>query len=374
MTLSEVLKTVRSEKEEIQKVLEQLRNFHSQRFWFEYQQTLEFLIFSNRDFDSSAIIEFTLKELQTNLDPMVIIQFLDFYIEYQQLDYSEALRCIESVKEGFSKMKNALIFLNLLQLRQKLKAGELETFVTEVSVVEKEILQLRNCPKAIYAQLYKIKSEYLWRKKDYGSYFQIALRYIAYTEKTQLSLSLMLELSERCISSALVSDDLLSFNEITSSDLFTFLKTHDERHYLCEIALLFNAGKIEELKKAIEQNMFRIKNSTIEPFLEKITKNVRVIALCDHIFLSPQRFTYQNFNFQDISLIAKVPFNEVETLLIYILSTDMMKGYIDQVGQVFHVHSVKPRVLDLARIGQLKEKFQAWNANVSKTLSLVSSY
>ena len=373
MTLYEKLRNSKSDDEETNKVLESLRQHHSKKFWFEYQQVLEELVFKHRSFDSREIIESTFQELQTNLDSMVIMQLLDEYIERRQLAHTDALECIKYVKNGFSKISNALIFAKLLEMKQHLKEEQLDDFPTDISALEKEILQLRNCPRSIYAQLYHLKCDYIWKKKEYSSYTRAVLTFIAYVKKESLGLETLIDLAEKCILSALIGEDLLNFNEVINSELFNVLKNSTEKHYLCEIAVLFNSGKIEELAHTIHSHMRQIENSILRPFLHKIEKNVRVISLCDHIFLSPNRFTHQSMSFEEISRVAKIAPTEVESLLIYVLSTETMKGHIDQVSQTFHVYSIKPRALDAMRIEQLKDKFQAWGSNVSNVLSLVST-
>jgi 26S proteasome regulatory subunit N9 len=69
-----------------------------------------------------------------------------------------------------------------------------------------------------------------------------------------------------------------------------------------------------------------------------------------------------------VASAGRLPADAVEAALIRAMSLGLLKGRIDEVDALVHVSYVKPRVLDRAQIGALKERVDAWRAKAHTTL------
>lgn len=376
MTLEALLSTATFPDQAVLDLLLALKNLHQSKLYFEYQTQLEKLVFAHPNFNSAEIVTQTLAELQTNLDALVLLRLFDTILERRGSSVelaNQALEDLKKIKPGFEKTELAVIFINILEAKYKYRAGDIEAFLNSINEIEKQLLLKRSVPKVLYSYTNGLRAEYLWSKKEYGKYFSTVLRHLAYTDQFTLSVEKVTDLAEKAIISALISDELLSFNEIISNETFSVLGKIPQKAHLWELANIFNAGDIDAFSNFLNKNAEKLKNSPLEVHLSKIQRNIRVVALFDHVFFSPKSFSQQHFTFQEIANISKLSKSEVEPLLIYILSIELMEGFIDEEKEVFYIGALKPRVLDKGRIAQLKEKFQAWGTNVGAIQDFVKS-
>lgn len=66
--------------------------------------------------------------------------------------------------------------------------------------------------------------------------------------------------------------------------------------------------------------------------------------------------------------------DEVETLLIYTLSTELVHGRIVGDEETFKLSHVKPRLLDKQRMLNLKSKLAEWRNHIQQTYQKITSY
>lgn len=371
MSLEEKLNGARSQNPQTSELLKEMKSRHQSRLWFEFQELLERLVFEHRDFDASELIAQVFAELQTNLDPFVLLHLVDEVMDRQKVAPKERLVTFEKMKSGFQKHEQAKIFFGLLDAKAKLLAGEVDEFLASLKAAENLLSGIRSIPKILFAYLHGLKAEHLWSKQKYNEFFPAVMQQMAYTDPSHLSKDRVLELAERAVVSALVSNELLSFGDLIANETLSQLQNHPDKNYLWKLALIFDSGNISDLQSFLGQYQDQLKKGPLANHLDKIQRNVRVVALFDSIFLSPKNFSQQDFTFQEIANITGVPKDQVEPLIIYILSIELMDGYLDEIAEIFHIRSLKPRTLDKARIAQLKDKFVAWNANVAKTAEFV---
>ena len=91
MSLEEVLKGATSADAKTQETLASLRELYAKKLWFEFQERLEELVLVHRAYDSSALVEKTLQELQINLDPFVLLRLYDESLERRATEPQRAL-------------------------------------------------------------------------------------------------------------------------------------------------------------------------------------------------------------------------------------------------------------------------------------------
>ncbi|CAJ0758130.1 2423_t:CDS:2 [Entrophospora sp. SA101] len=82
------------------------------------------------------------------------------------------------------------------------------------------------------------------------------------------------------------------------------------------------------------------------------------------------------FNAGDIGKFEMLSVNfsqEVEYLVMKALSLKLIRGSIDQVGEVVVVTWVQPRALELEQIDNMRQRLQEWDENVKKTALAVEN-
>ncbi|RHZ68391.1 hypothetical protein Glove_295g29 [Diversispora epigaea] len=74
-----------------------------------------------------------------------------------------------------------------------------------------------------------------------------------------------------------------------------------------------------------------------------------------------------------IAAETRLPIEEVEYLVMKALSLKLIRGSIDQVGEVVAVTWVQPRVLDRTQIDGMRQRLQEWDETVKKTALFVEN-
>ena len=91
--------------------------------------------------------------------------------------------------------------------------------------------------------------------------------------------------------------------------------------------------------------------------------------MCDSIFFSEDNSNC--ISFEKVAEIVNIPLDDVEPLIIHVLSIGMLEGRIDENNSQFIIHSIKPRELDDERLVQLQGKFEAWQNKISSSLDFI---
>lgn len=66
-----------------------------------------------------------------------------------------------------------------------------------------------------------------------------------------------------------------------------------------------------------------------------------------------------------------VPVEDVELLVIHVLSIKLITGHIDELNEQLVIEAVKPRELDDQRLVQLKNKYANWQSTISDSLDFI---
>lgn len=140
--------------------------------------------------------------------------------------------------------------------------------------------------------------------------------------------------------------------------------------FLLELVRLFEAGKPAEFFRFFDGNQEQLR---ADPLLsansELLVRKIRVVSLCDSIFFSKKNSN--RISFKEISGIVGVPVEDVELLVIHVLSIKLISGHIDELNEQLVIEAVKPRELDDQRLVQLKNKYANWQNTISDSLGFI---
>ena len=167
-------------------------------------------------------------------------------------------------------------------------------------------------------------------------------------------------------------------NESSSKNVFPSLHASSESRsecsvtFLLELMRLYEKGKPVDFFNFFDNNQETLKNdSLLQSHSELLIRKIRVVSLCDSIFFSQKNSN--TISFEEISKIVGVPVDEVELLVIHVLSIKLLTGHIDEENEQLVIEAVKPRELDDQRLVQLKNKYVNWQGNISNSLEFIKN-
>ncbi len=359
----------------IRELFNRLRVLYQKRYWFEFSEVLSQLIYQHQTFDARALIMNTIDELSVYNDPVFIVEITDVFLSrWSPATIDEQMKLINRIREIFSRNEIALQYLKILEAKVHLASNNLEQGLELEKQAEKAIEAMREVPKVIYAALQEIKAMYYWSKEDYDSYYATAVKWLAYLDDKKLSQAAQLQLAENILEAGLVNNSTLSFGTLLENNLVASLRNDPTRTPLFKVLEIFGKGNVESFELFISQAGESLKRfGLIGANIDKLRRKIRVIAFYDSVFFSQKRnFEQMSLSFKEIANIAQINQNEVERLIVYVLSIGIFQGYVDELEQKFYITRTKPQELDPTRIAQLKENFDQWREGILKTIEFIN--
>ena len=142
--------------------------------------------------------------------------------------------------------------------------------------------------------------------------------------------------------------------------------------FLINLNKLYEKGNVNEFFQFFDKNNNVIKiDQNLENSKELLVRKIRVVSLCDSIFFSKRNSN--TISFAEISEIVGIPLEDVELLIIHVLSIKLLTGQIDEEKEQLIIESIKPRELDDFRLIQLKNKYDSWQENISGALDFIKN-
>ena len=371
--LEDLLASAQAGDPEVQDTLAKLRTFHQKRFWHEFSEQLIHLVYQQRSFPSQPLLEAALAELSVYMDPLIIVELIDALLSRVEAPLEKKLSLINEAKEILSKNELAQSYLKVVEARARISAGDLEEGLKVLKEAEVLIEAFRSVPKVIYASMNSSKALYYWKKADIESFQTSISQFLAYSDEKKLSVDEQVDIAERTLVSALLSDNVLLFGDFLVSNFFAKCAEKSDKKHLWSLAEIFNSGNVEQLEQfLVDHNAEVSADPLLGINLDKLRRKVRVIAIYDAIFFSQKSFLQQNVTFAEICGIAKIQKSQVERLIVHVLSIGLLQGYIDEVDELFFITGLKAQELDKTRLSQLKDKYDSWNENIKGALDFVN--
>ena len=164
-------------------------------------------------------------------------------------------------------------------------------------------------------------------------------------------------------------------NSNSKSGLFDSLypspsKPQVEAQTLVQLTQLFEKGDVTAFSNFLGQHHSEFENDPItSPQMDLLTRKMKVVALCDTIFFT-EAYS-RSISFEDAAKITKVKVEDVERLLVHILSIGLLEGKLDGQQAKLEIKAVKPRELDEGRMLRLRGKFVGWAEKMDNALNFV---
>jgi 26S proteasome regulatory subunit N9 len=196
---------------------------------------------------------------------------------------------------------------------------------------------------------------------DFANYYRTALLYLACIDLSTLSDEERHQRAYFLSVAALVSTSIYNFGELLLHPILDTLGRSESDAWLRDLLFAYNRGDLaayDVLSDNIASNKLLNENS------DSLRQKIYLAALTEAVFRRPPHD--RTMTFATISQETKVQPQEIEHLVMKALSLGLLRGTIDQVGQIAHITWVQPKVLDMKQIESMRQRLLEWDSNVNQ--------
>lgn len=135
----------------------------------------------------------------------------------------------------------------------------------------------------------------------------------------------------------------------------------------------YNKGDVDQFYRDIQTYKTQIEsNATLSSNKRVLEDKIKIASFTELVFSLPKN--KRTIPFSMIATVTKIPVESIELMILKAMSLELLRGSIDEVAQEVTLTWIQPRVLDKARVVQMKDKFEGWRGNLSGLLGFVLDY
>ena len=159
---------------------------------------------------------------------------------------------------------------------------------------------------------------------------------------------------------ALVSDSIYNFGELLLHPILDSL-SGTEKAWVRDLLFAFNRGDL----KAYDTLSSKIKeDGFLKTHQHQLYQKLALAALTETVFKRPPHD--RTMTFAAISAETRIKGEDLEFMLMKALSLGLLRGSIDQVGEVARINWVQPKVLDKGQITGMRGRLKEWDGSVHR--------
>ncbi|KAH6606306.1 hypothetical protein Trco_005459 [Trichoderma cornu-damae] len=278
-------------------------------------------------------------------------------------DDRDRLAFLQSVvrKVNTEDSQDALVFASVAVARVKLSLNELEDAKQDLDAAEKILDSFDSVEAVVHAAFYDASANYYQRKMDFANYYRTALLYLACIDISTLSDEERHLRAYYLSVAALVSTSIYNFGELLLHPILDTLGRSKDDAWLRELLFAYNRGDLAAYD-FLSDNI--ASNKLLNDHSDSLRQKIYLAALTEAVFRRPPHD--RTMTFATISQETKVQPQEIEHLVMKALSLGLLRGTIDQVGQIAHITWVQPKVLDMKQIESMRRRLLEWDSNVNQ--------
>jgi len=307
-----------------------------------------------------------IRDFETKLNPLTLVKVC-VTISTTFKDTSAVLEFLQGIADKVKQDAQAHILAISIIAGLKLGQRQLEQAKETIEIAKVEVDKTAGVESDVYAAYYKVWAGYYKAQNQPLEFYNNALKYLAYVQlETAVPVNQQIELAFDLGIAALIGENIYNFGELLGHDIIKSL-SGTPVEWLVHLLRVFNSGDIagyEALVRKYSQELSQQPALTANQTL--LTQKISVLALMELAFKRPS--DQRTIPFQDVATASKLPLEEVEHLIMKALSLKLVRGTIDELEKTVSITWVQPRVLDLAQIGGMKDRLQAWTQKVQTTL------
>jgi 26S proteasome regulatory subunit N9 len=229
--------------------------------------------------------------------------------------------------------------------------GDFESALVLINEIEPRINETTDL--VVRSMFYKVQSSLGKARADYDAFYQYTLLYLS-TSRAADDMVLAYDL---CLS-ALCARDVFSFGEIAGHEIIQSLRGTDNE-WLMNLILLMEKGSPSSITEFENHYLHILKGKPLFcGYIDQILRKMQLCVLQELIFQRP--FESRVFGFDEVAKVCCVRKDEVELLALKALATGLIRGFINEVNELFVVTWCKPKTLSLSRLNHLKQEIDRW--------------
>ncbi|RHZ68367.1 hypothetical protein Glove_295g30 [Diversispora epigaea] len=354
---------------ELQEYLNTFEDLYDRKLW--HQLTLkieEFFAIPASGPCQIPLFQQFISDWENKMNKLKLVT-LGLNVVKQFSDYNDALAFLTSLVEkvNTSESRDAYVQAVMETAYIKLLLSDFEGTKSAIDECEKILNGFDSVETVIHASFYRVCADYYKAKAEYTEYYKNALLYLACIQLEDLTIEEKIERAYDLAISALLGDTIYNFGELLMHPILEVL-TNTPHEWLKILLFAFNSGDIGKFE------MLAV-NFTQQPLLQDsiafLRQKICLMSLIEAVF--KRNADNRTIPFGVIAAETRLPIEEVEYLVMKALSLKLIRGSIDQVGEVVAVTWVQPRVLDRTQIDGMRQRLQEWDETVKKTALFVEN-
>lgn len=271
-----------------------------------------------------------------------------------------ALGLVSPLEDYVSSERDAKFLWQALKAEKLVLSGKHDEAKDELEILDKAITDAYEVDAVIQSAFHKTYA-LLWKNLGrWSQFFKSSIMYLSFTPLQSIPEEARPGLAFEIGVAALVAPEEFIFGELVQQEILASLDGTN-RAWLKEFLVAFAEGKFSMYDDALAKNKAQfdatpeLKNAEASVLRPKMA----ALSLMELAFRKPKK--QRRLGFEELATHCRVGPKEVEHLVMKAMCAELIKGKIDEVGQVVLITWVKPRILDNVRIDLMRERMDTWS-------------
>lgn len=348
-----------------------IEELYNKKLWHQLTLELETLVrHPSMQSGQSLVVLYNnfIGDFESKMNPLSLVQLAMVIVE-QIKDPEESKAFVSKIGEIGSVKSNSEAFgltrvlVGKTYLHQQQKQKETKAIIDEVE----ELLNDVDGVSPVHSHYYLLASDLYKIQGRHAEFYRSSLRYLGCTDISTLSTEEKQKNAFFLSLAALLGEGVYNFGELLAHPVLQTLKG-TENEWLIDLLFAFNSGDVQKFRNVKNKWSTQADLAANENLLFE-----KVCLLCLMEMTFRREATQRQINFKEISEATTLPINQVELLVMKALSQGLVKGKIDQVGQVVHLTWVQARVLNTDQLKVMMTKINSWCTAVGDMERLIEN-
>jgi 26S proteasome regulatory subunit N9 len=337
----------------LQSISDRLADFCDRRHWHELGETLCEL-FHHPDLRGwlIRIFQTTAIHCADNIDPfhyadVVLVTSEEFATPAESIDFLNGVKS----RRPFNNTSQPTDLLCLRIVTLQTAMGDFEVALKLLLEIGARIND--QTALSVRSAFHRAQSSLDLARNDLDAFYENAFLYLS-TAGVKHDPELAYELCR----AALLAERVCSFGELAAHPILNSLE-NTEHAWLCQLIIMLERGDSKSVDDFEREFVPLICQSEVfGPCLEEIREKVAIAVFLQLIF--ERDYRSRVLSFAEIANRCHIEIDQVEFLVLKAMSTEIIRGIVDEVEQLVAVTWCKPKKLDEERLKHLKAQIDAW--------------
>lgn len=303
-----------------------------------------------------------IKDFEKHLDKVRWVQILAIVAKPQ--DATVALDLIVSFEESAGGERDSKFLWQCLKAEKLLLVNQVDDAKDLLENLGKEIdgsYEVDALIQSTFHKSYALLWSHLGKSK---AYYQSSLLYLAFTPLSAIPEEERPSLAFQISVAALIAEDEFNFGELMQQELLASLEG-SQFEWIKDFLTAFAEGKFDLYDASLANHSAKVE--AVKELNDDVMRpKMAALALMELAFRKPKK--QRRLSFEEVAQHCRVGPKEVEFLVMKAMCAKLICGKIDEVERLIIVTWVKPRILDTARVGLLRDRMDTWAAQTGLLL------